>query len=301
MRRLLPTVLAVLGLVSACSGSTGPSPAPTPTPGPPQTAAALKLALADRLGKLWYCDPDSFPIQRQDEVDSARERWPEVLADTDAFKAILADLEVPVDNVFTDAQKLAVYQAWKTLNAIALEPVGTDAFRFDYLAEPVAGAAEGTRSAGTITTTGVITVEQQAKAPEPNCPICLARGSRIETPTGGIAVDALRIGDTVWTRDAAGRPITGTVLALGSTTAPAGHQVVHLVLADGRTLTASPGHPLADSRRLGDLLPGDLVDGAPVLGAVLVPYSGGATFDLVVSGPTGAYFVDGIALGSTID
>lgn len=75
---------------------------------------------------------------------------------------------------------------------------------------------------------------------------------------------------------------------------------IHLVLADGRSVTASPGHPLADGRLLGDLRPGDVVDGSQVARADLVPYAGEATFDIVVSGATGTYFIDGIALGSTL-
>lgn len=309
MRRLLLAVLVTVALVAACGGSTGsvpprtpsPTPGPTTTPGPPQSAAALKLAIVRQLGKLWYCDPDFYPIQRQDEMISARERWPEVRADADAFNAILTDLGLAADPEPTDAQKLAVYQAWKMLNAIVLEPVGKDGYGFAYLAQPAAGAAEGTRTTGTITATGAITVTRQAKAPEPMCPICLARDTRIDTPDGRVRVDALATGATVWTLDAAGRRITGTVLAVGSTLAPAGHHLVRLVLADGRGVTASPGHPLADGRRLGDLRRGDLVGGIAVVTADLVPYAGGVTFDLVVSGPTGTYLVDGIALGSTID
>jgi hypothetical protein len=104
----------------------------------------------------------------------------------------------------------------------------------------------------------------------------------------------------VWTLDAAGRRIAGTVIALGSTPAPAGHEVIGLRLEDGRSVAASPGHPLADGRRLGDLGVGDFVDGSRVVTADLVPYSGVETFDLVASGPTGAYLAGGIPLGSTI-
>ena len=46
--------------------------------------------------------------------------------------------------------------------------------------------------------------------------------------------------------------------------------------------------------------PGDVVDGSPVATADLVPYAGEATYDIVVSGATGTYFIDGVALGSTL-
>jgi hypothetical protein len=308
MRRSI-TVLAGLVLatmtVSGCaflaSGTAGPSPTPGGIPGPAHSIPELKLALIDAYGPLWYCDPDFYPIAHGEEIDNAKARWSEVVADTIAFRAITTKLGLDPAASFTDAQKLAVYQAWKVLQAIALNPIGNDTYRFDYLAQPKSGAGEGTRTGGTIRISGAITVEQQAAAGQPNCPICLARGTRIDAPNGAEAVETLRIGDVVWTLDARGNRIRGAVIALGSTPVPANHQVVHLVLADGRTVTASPGHPLADGRLLGELRPGDLVDGSAVRSADLIAYDGARTYDLVVSGPTGTYLVDGIPLGSTID
>jgi hypothetical protein len=94
--------------------------------------------------------------------------------------------------------------------------------------------------------------------------------------------------------------VIGTVIALGSTAVPPDHRVVRLVLVDGRAVTASPGHPLADGRSLGELKAGDVVDGSRVVDAELIPYAGASTFDLVASGETGAYFAGGIPLGSTL-
>ncbi|HET7181306.1 MAG TPA: Hint domain-containing protein, partial [Candidatus Limnocylindrales bacterium] len=158
----------------------------------------------------------------------------------------------------------------------------------------------GTRTTGLIDATGAISIEQQAPTPQPPCPICLSRGTRIDTPTGPIAVEALRLGDPIWTRDASGRRVEGTVIALGSTEAPSTHQVIHLTLADGRSVTASPGHPLADGRQLGTLAVGDAVDGSRIVALESLPYGGGETFDLVASGATGGYFADGIPLGTTL-
>lgn len=300
--RLLLVIVGLAAAVAACAGTPRPptSHGPTPTPGPPLAAAELKLVLVGRFGPLWYCDPDFYPIQRQDEIEAARERWAEVVADAEAFEAITTRLNLDPEGDFTDGQKLDVYRAWKVLTAIALDPIGNDTYRFDYLAQPKAGAAEGTRTAGTITAAGEVTVEQQAAAGEPMCPICLTRGTLIETPRGAVAVDRLRIGDPVWTLDVNGRRVRGTVIAVGSTAAPAAHRVVRLVLADGRTVTASPGHPLADGRRLGDLRAGDAVDGSLVVAATLVANDDSWTYDIVVSGPTGIYLVDGIAMGSTL-
>ena len=306
MNRTLGLVAGlVLSVAAACSGgspapSPTPSPNPSPSPGAHLTVPQLKVALSERLGALWYCDPDFYPIAHEDEQVLAIQRWDDVKADAEGFAAVLEQLDLDLGANVTDAQKLAIYRAWKVLNAIALEPMGNDRYRFDYLAQPAGGAAQGTRSAGTISADGSIEVESSAPSGEPMCPICLARGTRIEAPNGGEPVEGLRIGDAVWTLDAAGRRITATVIAVGSVGAPAGHEVVHLVLADGRSVTASPGHELADGRRLGSLRPGDHVDGAVIVSATRTAYRGGSTFDIAVSGPTGLYLVDGIALRSTL-
>ncbi len=314
-RHLAPLACLVLVVAGACGGgsATGTPPGATAGPGattappgatgipsPTLTPPELKLAIMGRFGALWYCDPDFYPVAREDEIDAARERWPEVVADREAFAALTAAFGLDPAGAFSDAEKLDVYRGWKVLNAIALDPASSDSWRFDYLAQPAGGAAEGTRTTGSISSRGEIKIEGQGVAGQPICPICLARGTLIETPLGPVAVQDLRRGDPVWTLDAAGNRVPGTVIAFGSTAAPANHRVVQLVLVDGRTVTASPGHPLADGRLVGDLRVGDLVGGSSVESTDLLAYTGGRTFDIVVSGPTGTYLVDGIGLGSTL-
>ena len=93
-----------------------------------------------------------------------------------------------------------------------------------------------------------------------SCPICLARGDLVETPLGPVAVQAARVGLPVWSVDARGRRIAATVLRTGRSLVPLGHEVVRLVLADGRTVLASPGHPTFDGRTVGSLRAGDRFD-----------------------------------------
>ncbi len=114
-------------------------------------------------------------------------------------------------------------------------------------------------------------------------------------------MERLRIGDTVWTLDRGGRRVPGTVIALGSTPAPADHHVIRVTLADGRSVTASPGHPLADGRTLAELRPGMSLTAAAWCGLETLAYDAPETFDLVVSGETGIYLAGGIPLGSTLD
>jgi hypothetical protein len=76
--------------------------------------------------------------------------------------------------------------------------------------------------------------------------------------------------------------------------------MVHVRLADGRELLASPGHRTADRRSLGSLASGDEVDGSTITLWELVPYSGSRTYDLLPAGPTGTYWANGILLSSTL-
>ena len=307
MRRLALAFAAAAILLAACAGgpggpgvSPGPSPAPGGTPGPAMTTGDLRYAIVDRLGPRWYCDPDEYPLRHGTDLESAIARWDEIAAAGDLFTAILAHHGIARAATYTDGQKLAVYEDYKILVSIPLDGVGNGRFRFDYTARPAAGAQMGTRTAGTIDEHGGVTIEQQAQVGEPVCPICLARGTLIDTPAGPIAVENLRLGDPVWTLDAAGRRVAGTVIALGSAATPAGHRVVRLVLADGRSVTASPGHPLGDGRTIGDLRRGDLVDGSAVVTATWLAYAAPRTFDIAVSGATGLYLAGGITLGSTL-
>lgn len=248
---------------------------------------------------MWYCDPDEYPVSHGSLEERAIERFAEMQAEGEIYQAIAADLDIDVRGAITDAQKVAIYRLWKVALAVQLDPVGDGLYRFDYLAQPVGGGAMGLRTAGIVNSKGLFQIEQQAAAGEPMCPICLARGTRIDTPDGSIAVQDLRLGDSIWTLDAGGR-VAGTVIALGSTSAPANHHVIRLTLADGRSVTASPGHPVADGRALGSLALGDLIDGSAITGLDLLDYSGGETFDLVVSGATGIYLSDGVPLRSTL-
>ena len=132
------------------------------------------------------------------------------------------------------------------------------------------------------------------------CPICLAENTLIDTPSGGVAVQKLQTGDLVWTANAAGERVTAIVLKTAKTPVPATHQVVHIVLEDGREIFASPKHPTADGRTMDELVLGDVLDGSSITSVALVPYAGEYTYDILPSGETGFYWANGILFGTTL-
>jgi len=138
------------------------------------------------------------------------------------------------------------------------------------------------------------------KEPTPTPQFCLTAGTLIDTPAGLIPVEDLNPGDMVWTMDKAGRRIQVQILETSRTPTHLQHQVMHIILDDGREAWVSAGHPTADGRTFGDLEPGDLLDGAQVSLVELVPYSMPETYDLLPAGETGYYWANGILMGSTL-
>jgi hypothetical protein len=294
MKHPMIAILWLAVLIAGCSGA-----APSGTSGP-LTDAELKLALVDRLGPLWFCDPDEYPVSRGDEALLAVQRFPEVQSDAEAFMAIIARLGIAPDADIDDRQKVDIYREWKGLNAIQLLPIGGDRFAFDILTRAPNTPEGGLRTNGEIDRSGTIRIREQVASGEPSCPICLGLGTLIATPDGPVPVERLGVGDLVWSPDATGRRRATPILEAGHTQAPRGHRVVELQLADGRHVSVSPGHPLADESLVGTLRVGDVVDGSRVASARLVDYVGSHTYDILPGGPTGAYWAGGILLQSTL-
>ena len=285
---------------------TGATLPPYPTPEPPTAVPTLpsaslsptelKYRLLDQFPNFFFCDPDFYPIARADERQLALERFLLVQADQQTFQAILTHLGLSGTTSFTDDQKLLIYQEYKRLNALHLQVAG-DRYQFQFTIADQ--NQQGTNVQGTIDGAGRITVQQ--KTPTfATCPICLAAHTRIETPSGSLFVEDVRPGDVVWTLSASGQRVAVPVVQVRRVPVSAGHVLVHVVLADGRELWASPGHPTADGRVLADLRAGDLLDGARVVSVDRVAYNGGATYDILPAGFTGTYWADGILMGSTL-
>ena len=286
MKRWLAAVL----LLSAACGSTGGGG------GPQLSVPQMKFAVMDSLGKPSYCDPDFYPIARIDgEQQNAISLYPQIRADTTTYAAIVAHEHLPPAGL-TDEQKLAVYRAWKLLRALALTASGSG-YAFDYT---TAGSSAFEHVVGTVTSDGTVHVHSRSPGQRPNCPICLAASTLIDTPSGAVRVTDVRVGQIVWSLSAAGSRVAMPVAKVGSMEVAAGHRMVDVALADGRELLVSPGHRTADGRQAGDLRAGETLDGSVITKWELVPYTGGRTYDLLPAGATGFYWANGILMASTL-
>jgi len=295
MRWLLAVLALVLG---ACGAAVSASPTPAPSPLP---LVELRYRVFEQVGRPWYCDPDFFPLARADENDLARQRIPEMQRDADTYAAILRHNGLVVSGTLGDDQLLAAYHDWKDLQRLPLDPTGpSGVYGSTFVVRPeTLSKTAGERVELRVDGTGNVTVLSRTAAGPPNCPICLVDTTTIDTPAGAKRVTDVHVGDLVWTVDAGGGRIAAPILETGSVEVPVGHEVIHFALADGRRVTASPGHPTADGRTTGSLAVGHAVDGSAVIAIERLPYRG-RTHDLLPAGPTGTYWAGGILLGSTL-
>ena len=132
------------------------------------------------------------------------------------------------------------------------------------------------------------------------CPVCLSSSTLIDSPTGPVLIKDLQVGMPIWTINKAGRRVSGIVMETSKVPAPPTHQMVRLILDDGRELLVSPGHPTIDGRTAGDLTANDLYDGARVVAVDRVAYDDTYTYDILPSGETGFYWANGILFDSTL-
>lgn len=299
----VPVEITAVAGTAGPSGTEGPFPTmelPTAIPTLPSAAftpTELKYKVLDQYPDFFFCDPDSFPVAQSDGMTVTEERFQELQANQEEFQAILGHNGLTGSTTFTDDQKLLIYNEHKKLNAIPFE-LASDRYAFQI--QTATKGQQGSLIAGTIDGNGTIYVQDQKPA-SPSCPICLALGTRIDTPQGLVAVEDLHIGDPVWTVNEAGERVVGKIKNLGSMKVPGTHQMIHIRLTDGRELWASPGHPTADGQSLGRLKTGDFLDGARILRMEYVPYNRDATYDLLPSGDTGYYWAEGILVGSTLE
>src|SRR5436853_6312055 len=273
------------------------------------TAPELRYRLFSRFWNVWFCDPDSYPVGRPlIEKEGALKAFPEIQNDSQTFQAIAEHLGLNATKEFTDAQKLLIYREYKRLRgALRLEPMDAN-YKFELAFRDKSGPAASFRDnlggAG-FTVQGVIDPHDGITIlkKEPvilGCPICLARGTHIDTPSGPTAVEGLKPGMLVWTLDAKNQRVALPILKTSAVPVAIGHSMIHLVMGDGREVWASAGHPTADGHSVDQLRRETSYDGATIAETEIVPYKGGKTYDLLPGGDTGFYWANGILLGSTL-
>jgi hypothetical protein len=292
---LVGSVLAaVILFFPACAP--GPSATRTPTPTVVYSQYELEYMLLANYSNFFWCDPDFYPVARvgQEEKNSI-DQFPDIQANKAEFSAILEQLGLPNKSDYSPGEKLNVYREHKKLTHVVKMTEAGDLYQFAIRV----GQGQGQRIVGTISTSGqlsVISLETSFNT----CPICLIEGILIDTPAGPARVETVGKGMRVWTVDGSGLRATAAVKATAATSVPEGFQVVTIVLIDGRAVTASPGHPTAEGVALGDLTPGNMLDGAAVVSVKRLNYGGRSTRDLLPEGPTGLYWANGILLRSTL-
>ena len=254
----------------------------------------LRYTLLSHYPTFAFCDPDLYPVARDDQQAAADAWWASVNRGSPEVQAILAQhtLREPL----TAAQRLTAYSDHKRLTAIAMTQV---ALGFEYqLAIGSSGEPDQT-IAGVILLDGSIR-ETSRRARPGGCPICLEPGTRIATPGGDVPVALIRPGDLVWTTDALGKRVAAPVEQVTSRATPGPHIMLRVALSDGRVLVAAGAHPAADGTFLRQLRAGARYDGATIAAVDWVQSVASATFDLLPAGPTGTYWANGILVGSTL-
>jgi Hint domain-containing protein len=260
----------------------------------------LRYRLMERFGPLFLCgEPVPNPGR---ERRAAIRGFPDIVKETAAFQAMARHLGFDKVAEFSDDQKILLYSEYeKLLRAMKLDSQG-DSVRFEVRvlkASPKPVWINGFRITGLVDTRGAVTISD--RMPEVlTCPVCLAAGTRIDTPLGPIPVEELRPDVLVWTLDLQNQRVARPILIVNSVPVAPGHLVIHLSLSDGRELWVSPGHPTVDGRQVDQLMSGGEYDGAVIQSTRLERYTGERTFDLLVAGNTGFYWAIGILLASTL-
>lgn len=129
---------------------------------------------------------------------------------------------------------------------------------------------------------------------------CLPADILISTPSGIKPIKDIHQGDAILTKDLKGQVKSVSIIQVIKRKVLKGHQILWLVLADGRQLFVSPGHPDALGKDLALLKKGDFLDGSLVINTKLLPYHHQYTYDILPEGETGSYFANNILIGSTL-
>lgn len=129
---------------------------------------------------------------------------------------------------------------------------------------------------------------------------CLPGRTLIATPQGEIPIKDLVKGMPIWTQDKNGTKIQGEILWTFTQKLSKNHKLVQIQLADGRSVSASVGHPTLYGEGIEGLRPGDAYDGTRVTDRQILKFGEEKTYDILPSGETGIYWANRVPLTSTL-
>ena len=284
-------IIGVAITAVSCAGSS-----PSDTTSTPLSLFDLRYSTLDAYPNYFWCDPDFYPIGSPGgELANALAQFDNIQSNTPEFTAIINRIGLDRKTAYTSEEKLLVYRQHKLLTKVLVDfQPASDGFTFVVRV----GEGQGQRITGNISTTGIITVTKTESSFN-TCPICLSKGTLIDTPDGPVPVDQLIAGALVWTLDRNGERVAAAVIKTTRTPEPSVFELLRISLADGRALTASPRHPASDGRLLGNLRLGEQLDGSAIITIEQVVYEG-RTYDILPEGSSGTYWANAILLANTI-
>ena len=294
MKKILLFAIVLVVLLSGCKLH----PSPTNSTNIPSTYSQYQLEyrLFSNFPDVFWCDPDYYPVAREgQEQQNAIAQFSTIKSNQPEFSAILEQLNLPDRTDYTDSEKLLIYKQHKKLTYAVQMTSANGVYNYDLRV----GEGQGEHIQGTIDTSGEIQITNRESSFN-TCPICLVKGTLIDTPIGQVPVEQLEKGMSVWTLDNSDKRIATEIVDTATTPVPLNFQVVRIQLEDGRSVTASPRHPTAAGKAIADYQVGDILDGARVVSIGYVTYEGGKTYDILPAGTTGLYWANGILLGSTL-
>ena len=125
---------------------------------------------------------------------------------------------------------------------------------------------------------------------------CNSPSTMISTPDGSVPIKDLKAGDMVLSENKRAVPLLKVCRIRAKD-----HMICRLKLDNGTTLEISPGHPVRDGLRIGDLKKGDTIDGILVVKKEIVPYQYKYTYDILPDSRSRVYWANGVRLVSTLE
>ena len=249
---LLFTIVLVI-LLSGCKAQSSLTTSSTSILPATYSQYQLEYRLFVKYPNIFWCDSDYYPVAREgQEQQNSVDQFLTIKSNQAEFSAILTQLNLPNKTDYTDNEKLLIYREHKKLSYAVQMTAANGVYNFDLRV----GEGQGTLIQGNIKTSGEIQETSQETSLN-ICPICLVKGTLIDTPQGQIPVEQLSKGMIVWTMDESGNRVAKEVVETASTPVPLFFHALRIELSDGRSVAVSPGHPSAEGKAIADYQVGD--------------------------------------------